>query len=130
MASLILLKKPVFVDFDRRRRLVFNLNTEILIRNAGGAKSSLWDTIGEARDEATGEITRTLDVNLENLRLYLWAALQDDAQRAGETLTVDEVGALLTRRGWVTQAVVAITLALSQYYGDDGKGEAPAPAVN
>jgi hypothetical protein len=111
-------KAPIFVDLDRRRTVVFNVNTEILIRNAGGKDASLWETIGETKD-ADGNINRTLDVNLENLRLYLWAALQDGLQRAGETLTVDEVGALLTRRKWVTQAVVAITRALNQYYGDE-----------
>jgi hypothetical protein len=119
MASVTILKAPIFVDLDRRRTVVFNLNTEILIRNAGGQDSSLWKTIGEIKDAETGEVKRTLDVNLENLRLYLWAALQDGLQRAGETLTVDEVGALLTKRRWVTTAVVAITQALNQYYGDE-----------
>jgi hypothetical protein len=32
---------------------------------------------------------------------------------------MEDVGALLTRRKWVTQAVVAITAALNQYYGDE-----------
>jgi hypothetical protein len=32
---------------------------------------------------------------------------------------VDDVGGLLTKRRWVTQAVVAITEALNQYYGDE-----------
>ncbi len=112
-------KAPIFVDFDRRRTVVFNLNTEILIRNAAAKGTSLWETIGETTDSETGEVKRTLDVNLENLRLYLWAALQDGSQRVGETLTVDEVGALLTKRRWVTQAVVAITAGLNQYYGDE-----------
>jgi hypothetical protein len=112
-------KAPIFIDLDRRRTVVFNINTEILIRNAGGKDASLWQTIGETTDPVTGEVRRTLDVNLENLRLYLWAALQDGLQRAGESLTVDEVGALLSRRKWVTQAVVAVTQALSQYYGDE-----------
>lgn len=130
MSSVMLMKKPIFVEFDRRRAVVFNLNTEILIRNAGGKDSSLWETIGEAKDPETGEIKRTLDVNLANLRLYLWAALQEDAHRRGETLTLEDVGALLAKRKWVTQAVVAISDALNQYYGDDPEGEDAAPAAN
>jgi hypothetical protein len=78
-------------------------------------------------DPKTGETRRTLDVNLENMRLYLWAALQEDAQRAGELLTMEDVGAMLTRRAWVTRAVTSITEALNQYYGDDPTGEANAP---
>ncbi len=127
MGSVVIFKKPIFVDFDRRRQLAFNLNTEILIRNAGGKDSSLWETIAETQDPETGKIQRTLDVNVENLRLYLWAALQEDATRRNETLTVEDVGALLTRRKWVTQAVLAITEALNQYYGDDPAGESNAP---
>lgn len=130
MGTVTLFKNPIYVEFDRRRQLVFNLNTEILIRNAGGAKSSLWETIAEARNPETGEIERTLDVNLENLRLYLWAALQEDATAHGETLTLEEVGSLLTRRKWVTLTISAITQALNQYYGDDPAGEETAPAVN
>ena len=129
MASVTLIRKPIFVDFDRRRQIVFNLNTEILIRNAGGENSSLWSTIGE-RQNAEGKMERVLDVNLENLRLYLWAALQEDASRHSETITVEDVGALLARRKWVTHAVVAITEALGQYYGDDPSGEIDAPAVS
>jgi len=126
--SVVLMKKPIYVDFDRRRQLVFNLNTEILIRNAGGKDSALWETIGERKNPETGETELTLDVNLGTLRLYLWAALQEDAQRHNEGLTVEEVGALLARRKWVTLAVKAITEALGQYYGDDPEGEEPAPA--
>lgn len=116
-------KKPIFVDFDRRREVVFNLNTEILIRNAGGENSSLWKTIGETKDETTGDVRRTLDVNLENLRLYLWAAFQAAARAHSEALTQEEVGELLTRRKWVIPAVQAITEALNQYYGDEPLGE-------
>lgn len=123
-------RKPIFVDFDRRRQLVFNLNTEILIRGGGGQGASLWDTVGETVDPKTGDISRTLDVNLENLRLYLWAALTEDAVKHGELLTLDEVGALLVKRRWVTKAVMAITEALNQYYGDDPSGEAPAPLAS
>jgi hypothetical protein len=112
-------KAPIFVDFDRRHQVVFNLNTEILIRNAGGKDSNLWETIGQRKNAKTGETEKLLDVNLENLRLYLWAALQEGSQRAGETLTIEDVGALLTRRKWVTRAVVAIGDALKQYYGDE-----------
>jgi hypothetical protein len=117
-------KTPIYVDFDRRRQLVFNLNTEILIRGAGGRDCALWETVGEHKDEKTGEVSRSLDVNLENLRVYLWAALQDDARAHGETLTVDDVGKLLARRKWITQAVLQMGDALNQYYGDDPKGEA------
>jgi len=111
--SIVLYREPIYVDFDRRREVVFNLNTEILIRNAGGKNSSLWETIGETAD-ATGKVNKTLDVNLENLC---------------EALTVEDVGNLLTRRKWVTQAVVAIGKALGRYYGDEpGETEPQADA--
>jgi hypothetical protein len=117
-------KKPIYVDFGRRRELCMNLNAEILIRNtAPGA--TLWETIGVETDPETGKQKRTLDVNLDNLKVYLWALLQDDARRNGEKLTIDEVGAMITRRVWVTEAVVAITSALAAYYGDE-PGEATA----
>jgi hypothetical protein len=130
MASVSILKKPIYVDFDRRRQIVFNLNTEILIRQQGAGESSLWSTIGERENPKTGAVERMLDVNLENLRLYLWATLQPDAASHDEQLTLEDVGALLTRRKWVTRAVLAITEALSQYYGDDPAGETNAPAVS
>jgi hypothetical protein len=115
-------KAPIYVDLDRRREIVFDLNTEILIKAAGKQGSSLWETIGVTTDP-TGKESRSLDVNLENLRTYLWAALQADAKRRGEIITEDEVGALLKRRVWVTRAVLEISKALQQYYGDE-PGEA------
>lgn len=121
-------KTPIYIDLDRRRELRMNLNTEILIRNAAEPGASLWQTIGVETDQETGKEKRTLDVNLENLKVYLWALLQDDAAAAGEKLTIYEVGQLMTRRAWVTQAVIAITKALSAYYGDE-PGEAQAPAA-
>jgi hypothetical protein len=130
MNPVTLFKKPIFVEFDRRRQLVFDLNTEIIIRQAGGENSSLWQTIGERTDPKTGKVEHTLDVNLENLRLYLWAAMQEDAKANGQTLALDEVGTMLKRRKWVIKAVEAITEALRQYYGDDPQGEADAPAAS
>jgi hypothetical protein len=130
MAHVLLHRKPVFVEFERRRELAFNLNTEILIRDVLGPNSSLWETVGEVKDEVTGEMRRTLNVNLNNLRVYLWAALQEDAERHSENLTLREAGALLSRRKWVTEAVYAIAEALKQYYGDDPQGEASAPAAS
>lgn len=121
-------KTPIFVDFDRRREVVFDLNTEILIRSAGGKDSSIWETIG-TRPCADGTEERILDVNLENLRLYFWAAAYADAKRVGELLTVEDVGALFKERRWINEAVVAISQALNQYYGDSRKGEAAAPAA-
>jgi hypothetical protein len=130
MPSVVLFKKPIYLDLDRRRRVVFNLNTEILIRNGGGKESSLWETIAETKDPETGEVRRTLDVNVENLRLYLWAALNAAAEHSGDVLALDEVGALLSHRSQVTSAVVAITEALRQYYGDPPQGEPEAPAAS
>jgi hypothetical protein len=130
MEHIKLYKNPIFVEFDRRRQLIFNLNAEILIRQAGGENSSLWQTIGERTNPETGKVERTLDVNLENLRLYLWAALQEDAKANGQSLTIEEAGGLLKRRKWVIKAVEAITEALRQYYGDDPLGEADAPAAS
>lgn len=110
-------KTPIYVDLDRRRELAMNLNTEITIRNTTPG-ASLWETIGVETD-AEGKEKRTLDVNLDNLKVYLWAMLQDDAKGRGEKLTVDDVGKLITRRAWVARAVVAITAALAAYYGDE-----------
>ncbi len=121
-------KKPIFVEFDRRRELTFNLNTEILIRGAAEPGASLWQTIGVETDPETGEEKRSLDVNLDNLRVYLWAALQEDAKAHGETLTVEDVGRMVSRRKWVTQAVLQLTAALSAYYGDDPGEAAALPA--
>lgn len=121
-------KAPIFVELDRRRRLTMNLNTEILIRTAGGAGKGLLDTVGKQRNEKTGEDEPILGVNLENLRLYLWAALQADATANGETLTQEDIGALLTHRDQVVAALAALMLAVNQYYGDAPKGEAGAPA--
>lgn len=121
-------KTPIFVELDRRRRLTMNLNTEILIRTAGGAGKALLGTVGKRKDEATGEDVPVLGVDLENLRLYLWAALQADAAEHGEVMTQDEVGALMTKRKHVTEALAALMVAIAQYYGDEPKGEAAAPA--
>jgi hypothetical protein len=120
---------PIFIDLDRRRQVIFNLNTEILIRGNAGKNAPLWETIGESTDPETGKPTRTLDVNLGNLRTYLWAALQEDAQRHDELLTPVEVGAMLVHRSQVKVAVEALTTALMQYYGDEPAGETHAPAA-
>jgi len=120
-------KTPIYVDFDRRRELSMNLNAEILIRNTAEPGSALWQTIGVEKDQNTGKDRRTLDVNLDNLKVYLWAMLQDDAKRRDEKLTVEDVGQMITKRKWVTQAVVKITKALAAYYGDE-QGEAEAPS--
>lgn len=124
-------KTPIFIDLDRRRRVVFNLNTEILIRSAGKRNASIFETIGEAKDPETGETKRSLDVDVENLRVYLWAAIQEDAERHNETLSLADVGALLTNKIRIGKAVVAVTRGLAAYYGDgpDEPGEASAPAL-
>jgi len=116
--------KPIYVELGRRRQIVFDLNTEILIRGAGKGESSLWDTIGEFTDEKSGEIKRKLDVNLENLRVYLWAALAVDSAQNGELLSIEDVGGLIRHRSQVTAAVLAVAEALGQYYGDGAPGEA------
>jgi len=123
----VIQRKPVYIELDRRRQLTFNLNTEIMIRDVSGRGSSLWETVGESKDAETGEVRRTLDVNLDNLRTYLWAALYEDAEKRGEKLTIEDVGRMLSRRKWVTAAVYAISEAMNQYYGDT-EGEAEAPA--
>ncbi len=114
-------KMPIYIDLDRRRQLVFNLNTEILIRNAGGQEKGILETIGKNEDD-----TPILSVNLENLRLYLWAAIQEDARL--EKLTIEDVGRLIQTRHAATEATGAILSAISAYYGD-GPGEALAPAA-
>ena len=119
---------PIFMDLGdgRRRRLAMNANTEILIKRAGGCDVSLVDTVGKRHNEATGEDETVLDVNVENVRLYLWACLQSAAP--SDPLTQEEVGALLTKRSMIGEAIAALLILRTQYYGEDPKGEAPAPA--
>ena len=113
-------KTPIYIELDRRREVVFNLNTEILIRSACASEdsTSLCSTVGERVNPKTGEPERVLDVNLNNLRVYLWAALQQDARARDEKLTIEDVGQLITQRRFVTRALLALTQALKVYYGD------------
>ncbi len=124
MQNPVLYKEPIFVDFDRRRRVEINLGTEILIRNAGGKEAPAWEEVGHRINPATGERECALAVNEDNLRLYLWAALQDDAKAHGETLTLDDLRWLSDRHNWAQQGVVAVRRALNQYYGGP-RQEAP-----
>ncbi|MGA7887610.1 MAG: hypothetical protein WCA44_17890 [Acidobacteriaceae bacterium] len=119
---------PVFIDLDKRRRLAMNVNTEILIKKAGGLDAPLVDTIGKRRNETTGEDEAVLEVNIENVRLYLWACLQ--SANPAEALTLEEVGALMRKRSKIAEAIAALVVLRAQYYGDGGddKGEADAPA--
>jgi hypothetical protein len=117
MQTLVLYKEPIFVDFDRRRRVEINLGTEILIRNAGGKNTPAWEEVGQRVDPETGEKEYALAVNEDNLRLYLWAALQEDAKAHSETLTIEDVRWLGERHNWAQQGVVAVRRALNQYYG-------------
>ena len=124
MKNLVLYKEPIFVDFDRRRRVEINLGTEILIRNAGGKGAPAWEEVGQRINPATGELECALSVNEDNLRLYLWAALQDDAKTHSETLTLDDLRWLSERHNWAQQGVMAVRRALNQYYGGP-RQEAP-----
>jgi hypothetical protein len=127
MQKTVLYKEPIFVDFDRRRRVEINLGTEILIRNAGGKEAPAWEEVGQRINPATGEQEWALAVNEDNLRLYLWAALQDDAKAHGETLTLEDLRWLSDRHNWAQQGVVAVRRALNQYYGGASQA-APKPA--
>ena len=115
MASIV--KSPIFLDLDERRELVFDLNTEALIQGSGKRDVSLWTKIGEEVDPKTGEIKNKFDLETDNLRVYLWACLYRDAQRRGELLTIDDVGALINHRTKATQAFLAVREAMDRYYG-------------
>lgn len=112
-----IVKSPIYIDLDRRRELVFDLNTEALIQGANKRDVSLWMKIGEVKDEETGEVKDTLDLNLDNLRVYLWASLYRDSHEKGELLSVDDVGALINHRKKCTAAFLAVREAMNRYYG-------------
>lgn len=114
-----LTRGPIVVNLDRPREIVFNLNTEVIIQSAGKRGADLWKKIGEEKDPETGELKDALDVNLENLRLYLWAALQDDMRAHGELLTEEQVGGLVSNKRKVTAVLSALVGALNRYYGRD-----------
>jgi hypothetical protein len=115
-------KSPIFIELDRRREVIFNLNTEILIRGSEAAGKTVLETIGH-KPGPDGKPVPVLSVNPENLRVYLWAGLQEDARRQNEKITAEEVGRLLTSKKNVTEAVGAVLVALHRYYGDE-PGEA------
>jgi len=127
MQNVVLYKEPIFVDFDRRRRVEINLGSEILIRNAGGKEAPAWEEVGHRINATTGLREWALAVNEDNLRLYLWAALQEDAKAHSETLTIDDLRWLSGRHNWAEQGVLAIRRALNQYYGGAAQAN-PKPA--
>lgn len=112
-----IVKTPVFLDLDRRRELIFDLNTEALIQGANANIGGLLTKIGEETDPKTGKLREKMDVNLDNLRVYLWAALYRDAHERGELLTIEDVGRLIDRRRKVTLAYFAMRAVLDRYYG-------------
>ncbi|WP_446744297.1 hypothetical protein [Silvibacterium acidisoli] len=114
-----ILKKPIFLNLDRRREVIFDLNTEKRIQSQRKLGVSLWEEVGEYVDAETGEIKKKLNLNLENFGIYLWAALYDDAHKHGELLTVAEVGALVDKKKKFEAAYDALSSALLVYYGDD-----------
>jgi hypothetical protein len=122
-----IVRTPVYIELDRRRELVFDLNTEALIQGANPNNLSLWMKIGEKRNEKTGKVEDTLDVNLENLRVYLWACLYRDAREHDEPLTLEDVGAMINTRKRCTNAFLAVRQAMNQYYGHE-PGEKKARA--
>jgi hypothetical protein len=117
-----IVKKPIFVTLDRRRELVFNLLTEARVK---GQKldSGLWEKIGEYEDPKTGQVKNRLSLNLDNFAVYLWAAIYEDAHKAGELLTVEDVGRLVNTKKKADRAFDALLDALAVYYGDDEESE-------
>jgi len=118
-----IVKTPIFLDLDRRRELVFDLNTERLIQGVNAEIGGLWTKIGERENPKTGKLEELCDVNLDNLRTYLWACLYRDAHAKGELLTLEDVGAFIDRRKKVTLAYLAVRKALDIYYGRDQEGK-------
>ena len=120
-----IVKSPTFIELDRRRELAFNLLTEARIQSKQKPGSSLLESIGEFTDEKTGEVKKKLRLNLENLAVYLWAALYDDAHKRGELLDVEDVGRLINRKKKADAAYDALSAAMRAYYGydEDEQGE-------
>lgn len=118
---------PIYAELDARRRLEFNLNTEILIRKHVASGSGLWDSVGEFVD-TDGKRKVRHDINLENLRVYLWATLAEAARIDGDpfSLSLEDVGMLIRHKRKATHAFIAVSQTLKQYYGDAEPGEAPA----
>lgn len=114
-----IVKTPIYLDLDCRRELVFDLNTEALIQGASKRDASLWTKIGEEKDPKTGELRDKLDVNVENLRTYLWACLYRDTRARGELLTPEDIGAMVGHRKKATLAFLAVRAAMDRYYGKD-----------
>ena len=109
---------PVLLSLGgRQRELRFTLNSELIIRANCAADSLLWEKVGVTTDPETGEERPALDVNLQNLRTYLWAALQWDMRKSGQLLTLEEVGELLDTRESVVAALEALSRAIARYYG-------------
>lgn len=123
-----IVKKPIFLDLDRRRELIFNLNTEKLIQSESKLGNPFVRTIGEEVGE-DGKTRERLELDLEVFGVYLWAALYADAHRNGELLTVEDVGALIDHRDKTAAALVAVRASIDAYYGRGGApGEAKARA--
>ena len=116
---------PFFVDLDKRRPIEFNLNTERMIFKHKERDSALVEVVEEIVGE-DGKPKVKHDINLDNLAIYLWAAITEGARIAGEPVlfTIDDVGALVSGKRKATNAYLALRLLMARYYGDaeTGKG--------
>jgi hypothetical protein len=104
---------PVTLSLGERTfTLRFNLNAALLIREAGKDGADVWEQIGEKpvpKGAPKGtEPEKLFRVDYEKLRVYLWAMLQDGANKRGEELTIEAVGELIEQRDDVMCAAAAV----------------------
>lgn len=116
-------RAPIYAKLDRPRELRFNLNSAILLRDAGFDAKPI--TVKEGEDERGGHYR----VDLASLRAHLWAALQFDAHRKGEELTIEQAGELLDENDDIVPVVGLVQQALLRFFGQEvgAEGEARAP---
>lgn len=122
-------KTPLYIDLDKRRRIEWNMNTALLVRKHIAPGSSLFESIGEYKDKATGETKKRYDINGDNLIVYLWACLVTGARLDGEAFnrSIEETGDLIDNKRKATRAYLEIDRLIGRYYGDE-QGEAQAAA--
>jgi hypothetical protein len=125
---------PVTLSLGERTfTLRFNLNAALLIREAGKDGADVWEQIGEKpvpKGAPKGtEPEKLFRVDYEKLRVYLWAMLQDGANKRGEELTIEAVGELIEQRDDVMRAAAAVAEEIARWYGVP-LGKTPTPRAS